>query len=373
MLNLFYFPNPWLYNFTGKMNYSIIVLVAFSIIHTVVVQAQGDTWPLSEEKVNTEKLAELEKAIADEKFRQISSVVIIKKEELLWEGYFNGWSPDNIHDTRSVGKTFASAVLGIAIAEGHIKSLDQTLGDFYKIREYANYSPKKEAVKLRDLLTMSSAFKGSDNDPDSPGNEGNMYDRPDWVKWALNLPMDTNKENGKQWDYFTAGVVLLGDILDKKVPGGLEAYAHEKLFKPLGIKKHRWQYTPMGVANTAGGLRMTAREYARFGQLYQNKGRWNGKQIIPEDWVAASFTKHQKVNPNGSLHYGYLWWNKSYYVQDNAYEVFACNGNGGNKIFVFTGQPWVVVITATAYGQSYAHPQADEMMEQYIIPAILNK
>ncbi|MEO1713791.1 MAG: serine hydrolase, partial [Bacteroidota bacterium] len=192
-----------------------------------------------------------------------------------------------------------------------------------------------------------------------------------WVEWALNLPM-AGRAPGSEWAYFTAGVVLLGDILDQQVPGGLEAYTERKLFGPLGIEDYRWQQTPQGVGNTAGGLGMRARDLAKFGQLYQNGGRWQGQQVLPQSWVNESLQKHF-VLPFDGLSYGYLFWHKSYQVGEKTYLVFACSGNGGNKVFVFTEIPVVVVVTARAYNQSYMHRQVDEMMDQYILPAILKE
>jgi CubicO group peptidase (beta-lactamase class C family) len=220
-------------------------------------------------------------------------------------------------------------------------------------------------------MTMSSAFAGSDQDENSPGNEEKMYPTSNWVKFALDLPMDDAKENGKQWDYFTAGVVLLGDILDKSVPGGLERYADKNLFKPLGITRYEWQYTPQKVVNTAGGLQMTSLDNAKFGQLYKNKGLWNGADVLPERWVDESFAKNMAIPIGDDGHYGLLFWNRTYKVNGRPHETFYCTGNGGNKIFVFTGLPLVIVITATAYNKPYAHPQVDKMMEKYILPAVV--
>lgn len=123
---------------------------------------------------------------------------------------------------------------------------------------------------------MSAAFEGNDDKRESAGNEEKMYPTKDWVKFTLDLPVDSVGAKG-EWHYFTAGVVLLGDIIDKKVPGGLEKYADEKLFKPLGITKYKWQYTPQKVANTAGGIQMNALDFAKYGQLYKNNGKWNGR------------------------------------------------------------------------------------------------
>jgi CubicO group peptidase (beta-lactamase class C family) len=220
---------------------------------------------------------------------------------------------------------------------------------------------------------MSSIFDADDNKSDSPGNEENMYPTDDWVKFTLDLKTDSSKAACKQWNYFTAGVVVLGDILNKSVPGGLDKYSAEKLFKPLGISNYRWQYTPQNVPNTAGGLQMRSLDYAKFGQLYKNGGLWNGKQVLPQSWVKESFAKHLTLPKDvvGEGFYGYLFWNKSYTVNNKAYETYYCSGNGGNKIFAFTDQPLVIIITAEAYNTPYAHPQVDKMMQDYILPAVL--
>jgi CubicO group peptidase (beta-lactamase class C family) len=158
---------------------------------------------------------------------------------------------------------------GIAIADGYCKNEHQILKEFYNLRNFANYSSEKENTTIRELFTMSSPFEGNDNKGNSLGNEENMYPTSDWVKFTLDLPIDTAYAGG-MWHYFTAGVVLLGDILHKSVPGGLEAYAHQKLFKPLGIVNYKWQYTLKKVANTAGGIQMNALDFAKYAQLYKN-------------------------------------------------------------------------------------------------------
>jgi CubicO group peptidase (beta-lactamase class C family) len=329
----------------------------------------GSGWRVSKDKFDEAKIRELNLRIAQKLYKEITSVVVIKNGELLIEEYFNGATRETLHDTRSVGKSFASTLVGLAIKDGHIKSENQTLKNFYDLEKFANHSAKKDQTTIKSLLMMSSAFDADDNDEESPGNEEKMYPTSNWIKFALDLPTDEKKEAGKQWSYFTAGVVVLGDIINKSVPGGLEKYADKKLFKPLGITKYEWQYTPQKVANTAGGLRMSALDFAKYGQLYKNGGRWNGKQIVPRNWVEQSFTKHIKLPSGENDYYGYLFWNKTYQANGKRHETFYATGNGGNKIFVFRDLPLVVVITATAYNRPYAHPQVDKMMEQYILPA----
>lgn len=322
-------------------------------------------WQISKDAYDKEKIRELKRKIAENLYKEIKSIVVIKNGKLLIEEYFNGADRATLHDTRSVGKSFASTMTGIAIQDGYIKSEEQTLKDFYDLTKFANHSPKKEAVTIKSLLTMSSGFDGNDDDENSPGNEVKMYPTADWVKFALDLPMDDKKEIGETFNYFTAGVVVLGDIINKSVPEGLEKYAETKLFRPLGITKYEWQYTPQKVPNTAGGLRMNALDFAKYGQLYKNGGHWNGKQIIPQNWVSKTFTKYR------GWQYGYLFWNTTFNANGKEYEAFNASGNGGNKIFIFKNQPVVIVITATAYGKWYMHRQVNSMMEQYILPAVV--
>ena len=199
-----------------------------TVIQTIKPNSE---WHLSKAIYSKEKIIELNNNITADSFKAITSIVVIKEGELLIEEYFNGATRNTLHNTRSVGKSFTSALMGIAIEEGFIKSENERLGDFYNLKQFANYTPKKDSITLKDLLTMSSAYNGSDANSNSPGNEENMYPTNNWVKFALDLPMDNIKSNGKQWDYFTAGVILLGDILNKSVPNGLEKFANEKLFK----------------------------------------------------------------------------------------------------------------------------------------------
>lgn len=328
-------------------------------------------WELSKAHFDQQKIRDLNEKIAQNKFKQITSIVVAKDGQLLLEEYFNGASRASLHNTRSVGKSFASTMAGIAIEEAYLKNVKQTLSSFYDLSQFANYVPKKDRVTLKSLLTMSSGFDGNDNDYDSPGNEEKMYPTDDWIKFALELPMDSSKQVGKSWDYFTAGAVLLGDIIDQSVPGGLEKYTDEKLFQPLGISNYKWSYTPQQKAHTAGGLQMNALDFAKYGQVYKNGGQWKGKQIIPAKWVKESLTNHFADNPNQTA-YGYLFWHANYVVNGKSYEAFQCSGNGGNKVIIFMDQPLVIVITATAYGQAYGHPQVKRMLEEYILPAVLD-
>lgn len=325
-------------------------------------------WKISKEKINTEIIRTLNRKIAENRFKDLTGIVIIKDGKLLLEEYFNGSGRDSLQDTRSVGKSFSSALTGIAVKEQYLKSENQYLKEFYDLKQFKNYSVQKDNVTIKSLLTMSSGFEGNDDDSESPGNEENMYPTDNWVKFALDLPMSGN-ERGKKWSYFTAGVVVTGDILDKTVPEGLKNYADKKLFQPLGITRYQWQFTPQQKPSLAGGLRMRALDFAKFGQLYKNNGVWNGKTILDKDWVKKSFTNYF-TDHSDFEGYGYLFWRKVYTAGNRSFEAFQSSGNGGNKIIMFTGIPVVIVITARAYNKPYAHQQADKIVQEYLLPAL---
>lgn len=328
-----------------------------------------DGLTVSTENFDRKKIIQLKGEIEADVYKHITSVVVIRNGKILVEEYFNGSSRDSLHDVRSVGKSFTSSLMGIALEEGYLKTTKQTLNNFFNLKKFDNYSDAKKNTSLQELLTMSSRFNGDDADGNSPGQEDNMYPATNWLKFAVDLPLDTIKYKG-QWHYFTAGMIILGEILNKVVPAGLQAYAEKSLFKPLGISNYKWEYTPQKVINTAGGIQMNALDFGKYGQLYKNNGTWMGKQILTAEWVRETFARHKVIPGRTNEYYGYLFWNKTYQVNNKKYETYYCAGSGGNKVFVFKNQPLVVVVTAEAYGTSYEHSQVDSMMEKYILPAV---
>jgi len=121
-------------------------------------------WKVSNDQFNIEKIRALNQKIAENRFKDITSIVVIKNDKLLLEEYFNHYERDSLNDTRSVGKSFASALTGIAIKDGYLKNEDQKLSEFYDLKSFKNYSPSKDNVTIKSLLTMSSAFEGNDED-----------------------------------------------------------------------------------------------------------------------------------------------------------------------------------------------------------------
>ena len=296
----------------GGINVDVPELVIDENLVALQKIAPNSGWGISEDHFDSSKIKMLNREIIEAKIKKgvnINGIVIIKDNKLLIEEYFNDEDRSSLHDVRSVGKSFASTMLGIAISENHIDSEQALLKDFYDLSSFKNHSPKKDSVTLKSLLSMSSGFLGNDSDYNSPGNEEYMYPTDDWVKFALDLPMHKSKIIGKDYTYFTAGVVVLGEIIHKSVPEGLVSYADKKIFAPLDITDYKWPYTPQNVASTAGGIRLRAIDFAKFGQLYKNKGTWNGKRILTQEWVEKSLSKQvsQVYVDIKDGYYGYLF------------------------------------------------------------------
>jgi len=305
--------------------------------------------------------------ILDQTFKDINSILVIKKGNILIEEYFNGEGPDTLHDIRSAGKSITSALVGIAIDKGFIKGVDEKLLSFYpKITCRDGWDPVKKKITLQHVLTMSFGF--AEPEP-YPGWENRSWYTLNWINDILCQPIAY--EPGSRFDYDSAAPALFGPILKRSTGYSVGQFAEDFLFKPLGIKRYKFYTMRDGRNYTGGGFRMTPRGMARFGQLYLQKGSWEGKQLVSSKWVEASTRPHLVANEGLDVYYGYYWWQEIFLIGNRRIKVFSASGNGGNKIYVLPTEDLVVTITASAYNQSYCHSQVRLMMSKYILPAII--
>jgi CubicO group peptidase (beta-lactamase class C family) len=330
-------------------------------------QDTGDGWTVSTpaaEGMVAEEIAAALAAIRDGDYPGVDSLVVIRHGKLVAEGYFNGFGRDSLHDLRSTGKSFTSALAGIAIERGAFAAADligQLLPDF---EAHANLDERKRAITVTHLLNMSSGLECNDWDPRSPGNEQVMYGKNDWVDFILDLPM--LGEPGVLASYCTGGVVVLGHIIARRTGVDLDDYAASYLLGPLGIRDVRWRRSPDGQATGGGGLWLRPRDAAKFGQLYLQGGTWNGAQIVPAAWAELSRQTFVGLGRDG---YGLLWWKRSIESSLGPRDAFFTSGNGGNYIFVFPALDLVVVFT----GSNYNSPRGDqpfEILSWRLLPAV---
>jgi CubicO group peptidase (beta-lactamase class C family) len=320
-------------------------------------------------------LYRMEQAIAAAEFKKITSVVIARHGKLAYEKYFEG-DVSTLRDTRSATKTITSMVAGIAIDQSAFPGLGAKVFSYFPEKQpTANPDPRKDATTVEDVLTMSSLLECDDWNEYSRGNEERMYLIEDWVKFFLDLPVKgfppwvtkpKDSPYGRSFSYCTAGVTVLGGVLEKATKTKLAEFAAANLFTPLGIHQVQWAYSPLGLAQGGGGLRIRSRDLLKLAQLYLNQGVWNGKQIVSNKWVKASTTPHVQID--NDTRYGYLWWLKDFKAGPHSYSAYYMSGNGGNKVAVFPALDMAVVITSTNYNTRGMHEQTDRLLTEYILP-----
>jgi len=266
------------------------------------------------------------------------------------EAYFHPYNQNRVHRLTSCTKSFLSALVGIAIAEGKLNLDDKAL-DFFPNRTLANDSPLKREITVEHLLLMRSGLDWPESAVSySSGNNvlWQMMSSQNWAQFVLDRPMAVAP--GSTFNYSTGDSQLLGAILEQATGMGLKEFARTRLFEPLHIPSRHWYWTSAleGVAFAGGGLHLTPRAMAQFGHLYLERGMWKGQQIVPVEWIEASVTPST---------YGYHWWR----LNNGGY---AALGYGGQRIAVMPALDIVAVITGDFPGTTSRY-----LVDTFIVPA----
>jgi CubicO group peptidase (beta-lactamase class C family) len=293
----------------------------------------------------------------------IDSVIVIRHGHIVLEEYRRGWSVHRKHMIQSVTKSFTSVLIGIAMQQGLIDSVDQRMVDFFPELEIANLDARKQRITLEHLLTMSDGIDWHELDypyDDERNTLGQMWASEDAVQHVLDRPMA--REPGDRYSYNSGTSIVLGGILEQVTGRSVPAFAREHLFDPLGIGDVFWALTTGGHYHTDGGLYMTPRDMARFGYLMLHNGQWDGEQIVSNEWVTQSTTAHYST-PWG-MGYGYQWWTLP------RSQAYAATGHYDQRIYVAPEQDLVTVFTANIADED-PHPTED-WFQRYIVGACIN-
>jgi CubicO group peptidase (beta-lactamase class C family) len=327
----------------------------------------GDGWRPSTppvQAIDDAALSGVLDALRAGQYPKVDSMVVARNGTLVAEGYFNGYGRDSLHDLRSTGKSFTSALAGIAVEQGLMTVNDPISQHIPDFDRHAHMDARKRAITVRNLLDMASGLDCDDGYALSPGNEEKMYEKDDWVKFILDLPM--LYEPGARSSYCTGGVIVLGSMISYRSGMTLDDYAATWLFGPLDIHESKWRRSPDGKATGGGGLKLRPRDLAKLGQLYLDGGVWNGRRIVAAAWVAESRRATTHLQDDG---YGYLWWKRGFAHDGATLECFFTSGNGGNFVFVFPALELVVAFTGSNYN-SGAMNQPFQILAERVLPAI---
>jgi CubicO group peptidase (beta-lactamase class C family)/predicted O-methyltransferase YrrM len=335
------------------------------------------SWPQStpdEQGMDSEKLEGLVNEIRrGELYPRLHGLLIVRHGSLVVEEYFNDWQADRLHMLQSVSKSFTSALVGIAIARGEFKGVDERVLDFFPdTKGIANMDERKVSMRLRDILTMRTGTDYHERGPDPPHFQLNRLVKG-WDKFYLDRPM--LRPPGTFFQYDSGGVILLSAMLKSRTGMHAAEYAERFLFKPLGIEKKFWFANGEGHTHTGGGLALTARDTAKFGLLFLRNGRWGSEQVVPEEWVRLSSQMHVEFEASGpkgpgAIGYGYLWWilfpdRRGKEGQD----MYAAIGKNAQYIFIVPEHDMVVVVlgdTRTSADQN----KPIQFLYEDVLPAI---
>lgn len=335
----------------------------------------GDGWPLAsalDGGLDTAHLARMEDSVYAGTLTHVHSVLVARHGKLLYEGYFEGYDASVPHDLRSAAKSVASAITGLAITHHRLVSDEARVFPLlpWPYRDAGRGDSLKQAIRIKDLLTMSSGLDAVDFgiDRTSPGSEDVYQTTPDWLQTVVNVSMLSGP--GQHALYSSANPYLLGVIVDSLVGPDPEHFMDRFLFEPLGITDYVLQQDDRGRPYFGGGWYLRPRDMLTFGQAYLDGGLWKGHRVLSEDWVKKStMTRLILENHPEKPGYGYLWWSYSYTVGTRTYKTIEARGAGGQYIFLVPSEGLVVVVTSGNFRNGRTN-QPEKIFGDYILAGL---
>jgi CubicO group peptidase (beta-lactamase class C family) len=304
----------------SKKIFCILTFFLFAFLTDYAVCEQPkkrEYWPTSGWRTSTPEMQGMDSAelmIADEfienRLPDAFSLLVIKNGYLVFEKYYSWGSPEKYAVVHSVTKSVTSALIGIALDKGYLKSVDQKLTEFFPEYITDDLDPRKKKISLRHLLTMSAGFRWNDRGPVMR----NWYTSSNWAKFTIQLPQEKNP----------------GDVFD---------------YNSSGIQSAYWHQDPQGYYIGGFGLGLSARDLAKIGFLYLNNGYWNGQSIVSEYWVKESTAQQIQAFRHpiyGAFGYGYQWWVKKV----DGCSSFRAWGRRGQFIVVVPELDLVIAVTS---------------------------
>ena len=330
-----------------------------------------------------QRLSRLQK---DGRVRGIDALLVAKGQQLVFEHYEtnddeiwgvpNGrvtFGPTVLHDLRSVSKSVVGLLYGIALADGKVPPPEAGLYDQFP--EYPDLAkqPGRERIKIAHVLSMTLGLEWDELTfpySDARNSEIKMEAAPDRYRYILSLPIVG--EPGAKWTYCGGATALLGRLIAKGTGEKLTDYARRVLFDPLGLGPTQWSIDDNGEPRAASGGRMRPPDLLRVGQMVQAKGAWQGKQIVPAEWLKQATTP--AVTIEGPARYGWHW-----YLRDApagappSARTISAVGWGGQRLFILPGLDLVVAMNAGNYRRTGAEQRrvADALLTELVLLSVI--
>jgi CubicO group peptidase (beta-lactamase class C family) len=325
----------------------LLALVTFSITQQPLRQSTPNDTPVSPEVHSDKRVTELARSspeaqgvssaavlsfieAADKSIDSLHSFMLLRHGRVIAEGWWSPYEANSPHLLFSLSKSFTSTAVGLAIAEGKF-SLDDEVLKFFPEDAPAEPGANLKAMRVRDLLRMNT---GHETEPPRPRDQS-------WKRAFLNHPV--RFKPGTHFLYNTPATYMLAAIVEKTTGMSLLDYLRPRLFEPLGIQNPTWEKSPEGIIVGGYGLSICTEDIARFGQLYLQKGKWQGRQLVPAAWVeaATSFQTSNGSSPKSDWDqgYGYQFWR----CRHGAYRG---DGAFGQYCIVLPQQDAVIAITS---------------------------
>ena len=318
-----------------------------------------DTSTPGEQGMDSGILDEL-KTYITKNYPDMFSMVIARNGFLVEEAYF-GSSATTKRNIYSCTKSFTSALIGIAIHEGFIENINESVLGFFPDYNFTNTNDRKKNMTLYHLLTMTTGLKWDEADySDSQNPLYLMWDSTDWVQYVLDLEMVNAP--GFTFRYNSGASHVLSAIINRTTGMSTLEYAESRLFGPLGISDYYWPVDPQGVNKGGEGLELTPRSLSKLGQLYLDNGSWKEQQIVPKEWVLQS-TQSTLISPtNNSYGYGYQWW------LHPGGDIFSAWGYAHQRVIVVP--EYQVVATFTSAMPRVSGDPAANLVNTWVLPSI---
>ncbi len=296
---------------------------------------------LEEQNLDTNAFIKVNHEICDGKYGNIHSLLVIVNNKLVIEQYYNGWEKDKLHMLASNTKSFNSILIGVAIEQGYIRSVDQRMLDFFPEYENLKKDTLKNKITIKNLLTMTSGFKWDEQSlpVSDPKNMGVIFDKTDdWLKSALTLEMDTIP--GTKYVYSGPNNIILSEIIKRATGQNIAEFAEKYLFEPIGIKEYKWGRKNV-IYDGGGGLYLKSRDIVKYGFLHLKKGKWNDKEIVSEKWIKEIFSPYIEIQ-----HPFYSCFQWQMVKTEYGYNAWFIPGNGGQIINIIPELDMVIIINA---------------------------